>query len=572
MTVVNCNKNSQINHHILQTAVLESLHISNYALIDLIDIKFHEGFNVITGETGAGKSIILGALSLLLGSRADTRAVTDPNAKSVIEAVFTVGAYTSLKEFCIREDIEWDDERCILRREISPAGRSRAFVNDSPVPLTKLREVSLHLVDIHSQHQNQLLTTPEFQLDIIDTLAGNSTRLREYRSRFSALREAVKRLKIMRAKVERSREDEEFTRYQFEQLEVLGLRTGEQADLERERDVLTNLSSIKSALSRAIGALDGDESGALCMIEQASDACEEIDEILEASDNISERLATVKIEIADIASTLSGLDESLGADPQALAAIEERLESIYSLCHKHHVGDADALIELRDSLREKLRALDNSDDAIEILEREARRAKALAKETAAEISAARKDAAERFGKRLAEVAMPLGMKNLRCEIRVSPADMTATGMDSVEFMVAFNKNQPLMPVGTTASGGEISRLMLSIKSIIASSMQLPSIIFDEIDTGVSGDVANRMGCMMRDISKNIQVTTITHLPQVAAKGEHQYRVYKEDDEHSTHTRIALLEDEERVRSIAAMLGGSEIDSAAIAAARSLLAQ
>lgn len=552
--------------------MLESLHISNYALIDLIDIKFHEGFNVITGETGAGKSIILGALSLLLGSRADTRVVTDPEAKSVIEAVFTVDDYPSLKAFCLQEDIEWDDERCILRREISPAGRSRAFVNDSPVPLSKLRDVSLHLIDIHSQHQNQLLSTPEFQLSVIDTLAGNSRRLRDYQVKFNALREAVRRLKAMRARVERSREDEEFTRYQLEQLEELNPQPGEQAELEKERDVLNNLSAIKAALSRASGALDNDETGALRMVETAAEACEDIEEVFDSADNISERLETVRIELSDIAATISSIDEGLGADPSALASIEERLSAMYSLCHKHHVEDSDGLIELRDALRDKLRALDNSDDAIEELEREARRAKALARESALEISAARKEAAERFGKRLAEVAMPLGMKNLRCEIQVAPADMTSTGMDSVEFMVAFNKNQPLMPVGATASGGEISRLMLSIKSIIASSMQLPSIIFDEIDTGVSGDVANRMGAMMLDISKNIQVTTITHLPQVASKGAHQYRVYKEDDEHSTHTRIALLSEEERVRSIAAMLGGADIDETAMAAARSLLAQ
>lgn len=552
--------------------MLESLHISNYALIDLIDINFHEGFNVITGETGAGKSIILGALSLLLGSRADTRVVTNPEAKSIIEAVFTVEDYPSLKQFCINEDIEWDDERCILRREISPAGRSRAFVNDSPVPLAKLREVSLHLIDIHSQHQNQLLSTPEFQLDVIDTLAGNAKRLSDYRVRFNSLKDAIRRLKAMKLKVERSREDEEFTRYQLEQLDELNPQPGEQAELEKERDVLNNLSVIKGALARATGALDSEDAGALQMVDTAMQACEDIEEVLDPADNISTRLETVRIELADIASTLSDIDENLGADPSALSAIEERLGSIYSLCHKHHVEDSDGLIELRDSLRAKLQALDNSDDMIEELEKEARRAKALAKEAAMEISAARKEAAESFGRRLTEVAMPLGMKNLCCEIRVSPADMSATGIDSVEFMVAFNKNQPLMPVGATASGGEISRLMLSIKSIIASSMQLPSIIFDEIDTGVSGDVANRMGEMMLGISKNIQVTAITHLPQVASKGAHQYRVYKEDDEHSTHTHIALLSDEERVRSIASMLGGAEIDETAIAAARNLLSR
>ncbi len=550
--------------------MLESLHISNYALIDVIDIDFHSGFNVITGETGAGKSIILGALSLILGGRADSRVVTNPDAKSVIEAVFTVNDYPSLKKYCLDADIEWDDDRCILRREVAPAGRSRAFVNDSPVPLSKLQAVAMHLVDIHSQHQNQLLATPEFQMKIIDTLAANGARLGEYAKRYNALRESVRQLKIMRAKVEKSREDEEFTRFQLEQLEELNLLPGEQADLEHEREVMSNIAVIKNALNRAAGSLSMDAENAVSLIESAIDSCDDLNGVLNPSDDIPERLESAKIELSDIASTLNGLNESLSADPSELTAIEDRLNSIYSLCHKHHVDNSDGLIALRDTLRDKLNALDNSDDLLKELKKEARRAKALAKETAAEISAARKIEAEKFGQMLREVAMPLGMKNLQCDIQVLPADMSATGIDTVSFMFAFNKNQPLMPVGTTASGGEISRLMLSIKSIIASRMQLPSIIFDEIDTGVSGDVANRMGIMMRDISKNIQVTAITHLPQVASKGDVQYRVYKEDDEHSTHTRISLLSDEERVTAIAAMLGGSSIDEAAMAAARSLI--
>lgn len=550
--------------------MLESLHISNYALIDVIDIDFHKGFNVITGETGAGKSIILGALSLILGGRADSRVVTNPEAKSVIEAVFTVDDYPSLKDYCLEADIEWDEDRCILRREVAPAGRSRAFVNDSPVPLSKLQAVAMRLIDIHSQHQNQLLAMPDFQLKIIDTLAGNGARLAEYAKRYNALREAVRQLKVMRLKVERSREDEEFTRFQLEQLEELNLLPGEQADLEREREVMSNITAIKDALNRASGALSLDSDNAVSLVETAIDSCEELDGVLNATDDIPQRLESVKIELSDIASTLNGLNDSLSADPSELAAIEDRLNSIYTLCHKHHVDDSDGLIALRDTLRSKLNALDNSDELLKDLEKEARRAKALAKETAMEISEARKAEAMKFGQRLQEVAMPLGMKNLQCDIQVLPADMSATGIDTVQFMFAFNKNQPLMPVGATASGGEISRLMLSIKSIIASRMQLPSIIFDEIDTGVSGDVANRMGVMMRDISKNIQVTAITHLPQVASKGDAQYRVYKEDDDQSTHTHISRLSDEERVTAIASMLGGSSIDKAALAAARSLL--
>ncbi|TGG36660.1 DNA repair protein RecN [Duncaniella freteri] len=555
------------NPHII---VLESLHISNYALIDRIDILFHEGFNVITGETGAGKSIILGALSLILGGRADSRVVADPSSKSIIEAVFTVDGYDALKDYCLQTDIEWDDERCILRREVAPAGRSRAFVNDSPVPLSKLQAVAMRLIDIHSQHQNQLLATPEFQLMVIDTLAGNEHRLKEYSSRYNSLRDAVRRLKAMRQRVEKSKEDEEFTRYQLEQLEELALSQGEQEELENEREVLTNLTAIKNALDRAIASLTGDDTNAVDLIDTAIDACDELDGVLSEEDDVPSRLESAKIEISDIASSLENVNERLAADPGRLEAVEERLNSIYSLCHKHHLNNGDELLILRDNLRAKLRELDNSDDMVAELEKEARRAKALAKETAVEISNSRKEEAKKFSAHLRDTAMPLGMKNLQVDVVVDPADMGPTGIDSVQFMVAFNKNQNLMPVGATASGGEISRLMLSIKTIIASRMSLPSILFDEIDTGVSGDVANRMALMMREISKSIQVTTITHLPQVAAKGDTQYRVYKEDDDHATHTRINQLTPEQRVNAIAEMLGGATVDDAARQAAISLL--
>nr|WP_303329748.1 DNA repair protein RecN [uncultured Duncaniella sp.] len=550
--------------------MLESLHISNYALIDRIDILFHEGFNVITGETGAGKSIILGALSLILGGRADSRVVADPSSKSIIEAVFTVDGYDELKDYCLQTDIEWDDERCILRREVAPAGRSRAFVNDSPVPLSKLQAVAMRLIDIHSQHQNQLLATPEFQLMVIDTLAGNEHRLKEYSSRYNSLRDAVRRLKAMRQRVEKSKEDEEFTRYQLEQLEELALSQGEQEELENEREVLTNLTAIKNALDRAIASLTGDDTNAVDLIDTAIDACDELDGVLSEEDDVPSRLESAKIEISDIASSLENVNERLAADPGRLEAVEERLNSIYSLCHKHHLNNGDELLILRDNLRAKLRELDNSDDMVAELEKEARRAKALAKETAVEISNSRKEEAKKFSAHLRDTAMPLGMKNLQVDVVVDPADMGPTGIDSVQFMVAFNKNQNLMPVGATASGGEISRLMLSIKTIIASRMSLPSILFDEIDTGVSGDVANRMALMMREISKSIQVTTITHLPQVAAKGDTQYRVYKEDDDHATHTRINQLTPEQRVNAIAEMLGGATVDDAARQAAISLL--
>ncbi len=550
--------------------MLKSLHISNYALIDTVDINFHHGFNTITGETGAGKSIMLGALSLILGGRADLKAVRDSGKKSVIEASFEVSKYPKLKEYCLDNDIEWDDTLCILRREIAPAGRSRAFINDSPVTLDLLSHVAMQLVDIHSQHQNQLLTSDEFQLRVIDNLAGNGELLSEYSRRYAAYRNTLKRLHDTKKLIEQNRNDEDFTRFQLEQLDELGLTDGEQEQLEHDRDILSNITDIKSTLSGALDSLSEGTHNALGLLAETSDYCEELSQYLEDSDNISERLETVRIELRDIAETLSAYDQEFQADPEELEAIESRLNTIYSLQQKHRVSTVGELITLREELRDKLDKLENSTFTIEELEKEARRAKAAAKQLALELSQRRSEEAARLEETLRETAMPLGMKNLRTQVKVSQGELTPTGMDKVEFLFAFNKNQPLMPVGGTASGGEISRLMLSIKAIIATKMQLPSIIFDEVDTGVSGDVANRMGAMMQDISRNIQVITITHLPQVAAKGNTHFKVYKEDDDEATHTRIRELNADDRVDELAVMLSGSKVDEAARANARSLL--
>ncbi len=550
--------------------MLKSLHISNYALIDTVDISFHHGFNTITGETGAGKSIMLGALSLILGGRADLKAVRDSGKKSVIEASFEVSKYPKLKEYCLDNDIEWDDTLCILRREIAPAGRSRAFINDSPVTLDLLSHVAMQLVDIHSQHQNQLLTSDEFQLRVIDNLAGNGELLSEYSRRYAAYRNTLKRLHDTKKLIEQNRNDEDFTRFQLEQLDELGLTDGEQEQLEHDRDILSNITDIKSTLSGALDSLSEGTHNALGLLAETSDYCEELSQYLEDSDNISERLETVRIELRDIAETLSAYDQEFQADPEELEAIESRLNTIYSLQQKHRVSTVGELITLREELRDKLDKLENSTFTIEELEKEARRAKAAAKQLALELSQRRSEEAARLEETLRETAMPLGMKNLRTQVKVSQGELTPTGMDKVEFLFAFNKNQPLMPVGGTASGGEISRLMLSIKAIIATKMQLPSIIFDEVDTGVSGDVANRMGAMMQDISRNIQVITITHLPQVAAKGNAHFKVYKEDDDEATHTRIRELNADDRVDELAVMLSGSKVDEAARANARSLL--
>lgn len=550
--------------------MLKSLHISNYALIDTVDISFHHGFNIITGETGAGKSIMLGALSLILGGRADLKAVRDSGKKSVIEASFEVNKYPKLKEYCLDNDIEWDDTLCILRREIAPAGRSRAFINDSPVTLDLLSHVAMQLVDIHSQHQNQLLTSGDFQLRVIDNLAGNGELLSEYHRRYASYRNALKRLHDTKKLLEQNRNDEDFTRFQLEQLDELGLTDGEQEQLEHDRDILSNITDIKTTISGALDALSEGTHNALASLAETSDYCEELTRYLEDSDNIGERLETVRIELRDIAETLTAYDQEFQADPEELEAIESRLNTIYSLQQKHRVSTVAELIALREELREKLDRLENSSFTIEELEKEARRAKNAAKQLAAELSQRRVEEAARFEETLRQQAMPLGMKNLRTQVKVTPSELTPTGMDKIEFLFAFNKNQPLMPVSGTASGGEISRLMLSIKAIIATKMQLPSIIFDEVDTGVSGDVANRMGVMMKDISRNIQVITITHLPQVAAKGNAHFKVYKEDDDDATHTRLRELSATDRVDELALMLSGSTVDEAARANARSLL--
>lgn len=552
--------------------MLESLHIANYALIDCIDIDFHSGLNIITGETGAGKSIMLGALSLILGGRADTKAVRQADRKSVIEASFKASAHPKLQELCEANDIDWDPDHCILRREISPAGRSRAFVNDTPVPVGKLAEVAQRLVDIHSQHQNQLITQPAFQMEVIDTIAGNADLRAEHRKYYDSFREAAKALKLARLKVERSREDEEYTRFQLEQLQELRLSDpAEQEELEQRRDLLTNLTEVKEALRLALDSLEGCSGSAIERLDDASHAALKAEAALDEADDIPARIESARIELKDIAGSLASADAALDADPAELESIDDRLSAIYAQQRRHHVDSIEALMAIRDKLARRLEALDNSDTALASLERDARRAMALARESAARLSESRREAATRFAELLMERSRPLGMHNLRCEIAVSQAQsLSATGIDEISFLFAFNKNQPLMPVGGVASGGEISRLMLSIKSIIADRMELPSIIFDEVDTGVSGDVANRMGLMMDQIARSIQVIAITHLPQVAAKGAHHYKVFKLDDETSTHTRITQLTASERVDELALMLSGDPKSKSARAAAEALL--
>ncbi|MDE5970051.1 MAG: DNA repair protein RecN [Muribaculaceae bacterium] len=550
--------------------MIESLHISNYALIDRVDIDFEPGLNIITGETGAGKSIMLGALSLLMGERADSRVVTDLESKSVIEASFSVKNRPELQQYFLENDIEWDDAQCILRREILPNGRSRAFINDSPVNLDKLKYVALTLVDIHSQHQNLLLASPPYQLRILDVLAGNGQRLEEYEKRYQAFRKAVKEFVAMRREIEKANADEEFTRYQLEKIERLNLLPGEQEELERERELMANMTDVKQSLDAITDSLLNANPSALSLLKEAIQCAGQLSGVIEEADSLVDRLEAARVEIRDIADTFADYESELNADPARLQEVEQRLNDIYELERLHHVNTSDQLIEIANTLRTQIKTIDDADETLKRLEAKARHAKAYALEMAREISEARHAEAITFANILRERALPLGMKNLNVVIQVTDADMSSTGIDAVEFLFAFNKNQTPLPVGKTASGGEISRIMLSIKSIVADKMELPSIIFDEVDTGVSGDVANRMGELMKLISDNIQVIAITHLPQVAAKGNAHFKVYKEDNDQSTNTHISRLDEKGREVELAIMLSGSPDDPAALAAARSII--
>lgn len=548
--------------------MLKTLHISNYALIDVIDIEFTDGFNVLTGETGAGKSIILGALSLLLGSRADSKVVRDKSKKSIIEALF-VGIHPDVAETLKNEDIDSTGDEILLRREVdASSGRSRAFINDSQVNLDILRTVASHFVDIHSQHQNQLLAQPDYQLLVIDAMSDFGTLKSDYTAAYADYRRALRLFHTKRREVEKAKADEDYIRHQFEQINSFRLEEGEQKRLEEKRDMLANAVDISASLSSMLQSLSEGEENALSLIEKASQAAPGMSII--DNDRIAERLESASIELQDIRDTLEEYSEKLAANPDELQAVEDRLNDIYSLQRRHNVNSVEALIELRERFYACLRTIESGDNDLAELETDARRKKSAAVKLAKEISERRQVGAERFAKLLIDRARPLSMKNLQAEVRMSVAQLSPTGIDAVEMMVSFNKNQELMTIGSTASGGEISRLMLVVKSIVADRMDLPTVIFDEIDTGVSGEVANRMGALMRQISENIQVLAITHLPQVAALGDSHYKVYKHDDEIATLTNIVRLDDAGREEEIAVMLSGESVDAAARQNAKSLL--
>ena len=549
--------------------MIKQLHISNYALIDKLDIPFADGLTIITGETGAGKSIILGALSLILGERADSKAIRDTSAKTVVEATFDIGGY-HLEPFFKTNDIDWDEHECLIRRELSPTGRSRAFVNDTPVALTVLRELTTQLLDIHSQHSNMLLSQPAYQLSILDSIAGNSELLNNYRTAYKSYREAVKALDETQRAMEQLRQNEDYIRFQLDQLQTMQLQPDEDKQLEAEQSKLSNITELKEALWSVENDLNSEENSILERLTAVAQRLEDAERNLNEVEGMSSRVRSALIELKDIAQSVSSIMDTLNDDPAELARIDERLNNIYSLQRKHNAQDVNQLIDIQHEYERQLGEIEHNDDIVEELKARVNACRDEAMKMASQLSDKRQDAAKRFGKELLALANPLGMKNIAFDVAFNTTDLTSSGTDSVEFMMAFNKNQQLTPVKDTASGGEISRVMLCIKTIIARHMRLPSIIFDEVDTGVSGDVANMVGEMMADIAHTIQVIAITHLPQVAANGDHHLRVFKADNEVETLTRVQSLDEQEHVMEIARMLSGKDLNQAAIENAKSLI--
>lgn len=549
--------------------MIKQLHISNYALIDKLDIGFADGLTIITGETGAGKSIILGALSLILGERADTKAIRDTQRKTIVEATFDISGY-KLESFFADNDIDWDEHECLLRRELSPNGRSRAFINDTPVALTVLRDLSTHLLDIHSQHSNMLLSQPSFQLSILDSIAGNGALLDQYRKAYQDYRKAVSQLEKTRQAIEQLRQNEDYIRFQLNQFHELQLKPNEDQELEALQSKLINITEIKEALWTVENELDSEENSILGRLSAIVQRLEDTERHLTDVEGMADRVRTALIDLKDISQSVNSIVDSLNDDPAELARVDERLNAIYTLQRKHNAQDVNQLLDIQHDYERQLGEIEHNDDILERLSAQVESTHKIALDIASQLSTKRQEAAKRFGKELLSLASPLGMKNIAFDVDFNMTELSPSGIDSAEFMMAFNKNQRPMPVKETASGGEISRVMLCIKTIIARHMQLPSIIFDEVDTGVSGDIANMIGEMMADIARSIQVIAITHLPQVAANGDHHLRVFKTDTATETLTQVKTLDEEEHIMEVARMLSGKDLNQAAIDNAKSLI--
>ena len=551
--------------------MLKSIYIQNYALIDQLDISFRPGFSVITGETGAGKSIILGAIGLLLGQRADVKAIKNGATKCIVEAKFSIANY-HMSAFFEENDIEFDPDECIIRREVHATGKSRAFINDTPASLTQMKILGERLIDVHSQHQNLLLNKEGFQMNILDILAQDHNELDRYSALFARYRDLSKQLDDTIAEAEKGRNDEDYIRFQLDQLEGANLQEGELKELESEAETLSHAEEIKAGLYKSVQLIDGDANGALSLTKEAVQSLQGLAHIYQPAQAWTEQLNSCYIELKELARDIENAEDHVEFNPSRLDFINERLNTVYSLMQKHHVNSDVELMELTETYRAKLDNITSFDDRIAELQQQKQQCFDEVLQQAAVLTGMRTRSAQFIESQMEALLVPLGMPNVRFQVALSPRPAPdAKGMDSVSFLFSANKNAPLQNVATIASGGEIARVMLSLKAMIAGAVKLPTIIFDEIDTGVSGSIAEKMALIMQDMGKqNRQVISITHLPQIASRGATHYKVYKEDTESGTHSHIRQLTHDERIVEIANMLSGATLTEAALSNARELL--
>lgn len=554
--------------------MLKKLDIRNFTLIDHLEMALYPGFSVITGETGAGKSIVIGAIGLLLGNRADAKQVKRGCDKCIIEATFDLSIYHSdvLKDFFEDNDLDYEPEECLLRREVNANGKSRAFINDTPVTLALMRELGEQLIDVHSQHQNLLLSKEDFQLNVVDIIARDRQQLADYRAAFAEYRSAQRRLEELREQIATSRDNEDFLRFQQKELSEANLASGEQEQLEQEAELMSHAEDIKRALHEADYGLSGDDTGIVNLTRSIAVQLRSVADVYPEAQELAERLESCFVELKDISQEIASKVDDVEYDPQRFNLITQRLDTIYTLQQKFHVQTVDELLDRLNGINAQLDNIDNSDEELQELERSVEKLHAVCVEKAVVLTDMRRKSATVVEQELSKLLVPLGIPKVRFKVDVSPADLSTNGADKVMFLFSANSSTDMQPVSQVASGGEIARVMLSLKAMISKAIGLPTIIFDEIDTGVSGRVAEQMAHIMRDMGKaNRQVLCITHLPQIAAAGSTHYKVAKQETEQGTVSTMTQLSDEQRITEIAQMLSGSDVSQAAVDNAKSLLA-
>ena len=554
--------------------MLKKLDIRNFTLIDHLEMALYPGFSVITGETGAGKSIVIGAIGLLLGNRADAKQVKRGCDKCIIEATFDLSIYHSdvLKDFFEDNDLDYEPEECLLRREVNANGKSRAFINDTPVTLALMRELGEQLIDVHSQHQNLLLSKEDFQLNVVDIIARDRQQLADYRAAFAEYRSAQRRLEELRDQIATSRDNEDFLRFQQKELSETNLASGEQEQLEQEAELMSHAEDIKRALHEADYGLSGDDTGIVNLTRSIAAQLRSVADVYPEAQELAERLESCFVELKDISQEIASKVDDVEYDPQRFNLITQRLDTIYTLQQKFHVQTVDELLDRLNGINAQLDNIDNSDEELQELERSVEKLHAVCVEKAVVLTDMRRKSATVVEQELSKLLVPLGIPKVRFKVEVSPADLSTNGADKVMFLFSANSSTDMQPVSQVASGGEIARVMLSLKAMISKAIGLPTIIFDEIDTGVSGRVAEQMAHIMRDMGKaNRQVICITHLPQIAAAGSTHYKVAKQETEQGTVSTMTQLSDEQRITEIAQMLSGSDVSQAAVDNAKSLLA-